>query len=163
AGRGSCEDRGVRPSGTGQPEAQHPMSSSGMSIIRLTFLGTSAAAPTLHRNVSGLAFKADTDLLLFDCGDGSQRQMIRFGTGYVVEEKTRPGRFDPEQARALGVPAGPAFGRLQKGETLSLDDGTQVKPEQVMGGARPGRKVVISGDTRPCPALISASAGADLL
>src|SRR3954470_6124264 len=61
------------------------MSSSGMSIIRLTFLGTSAAAPTLHRNVSGLAFKADTDLLLFDCGEGSQRQMIRFGTGFSVD------------------------------------------------------------------------------
>src|SRR5882672_9036897 len=61
------------------------MSSSGMSIIRLTFLGTSAAAPTLHRNVSGLAFKADTDLLLFDCGEGSQRQMIRYGTGFAVD------------------------------------------------------------------------------
>ena len=61
------------------------MSSSGMSIVRLTFLGTSAAAPTLHRNVSGLAFKADTDLLLFDCGEGSQRQMIRFGTGFAVD------------------------------------------------------------------------------
>src|SRR3954467_6261893 len=61
------------------------MSSSGMSIIRLTFLGTSAAAPTLHRNVSGLAFKADTDLLLFDCGEGSQRQMIRYGTGFGVD------------------------------------------------------------------------------
>src|SRR5438477_9940119 len=61
------------------------MSSSGMSIIRLTFLGTSAAAPTLHRNVSGLAMKADSDLLLFDCGEGSQRQMIRFGTGFAVD------------------------------------------------------------------------------
>src|SRR5207237_3706364 len=61
------------------------MSSSGMSIVRLTFLGTSAAAPTLHRNVSGLAFKADTDLLLFDCGEGSQRQMIRYGTGFAVD------------------------------------------------------------------------------
>src|SRR5687767_4587426 len=61
------------------------MSYSGMSIIRLTFLGTSAAAPTLHRNVSGLAFKADTDLLLFDCGEGSQRQKIRLGTGFAVD------------------------------------------------------------------------------
>src|SRR3954468_22174230 len=61
-----------------------PVSSAGMSILRLTFLGTSAAAPTLHRNVSGLAVKADSDLLLFDCGEGSQRQMIRFGTGFTV-------------------------------------------------------------------------------
>ena len=56
-----------------------------MSILRLTFLGTSAAMPTLHRNVSGMAVKADTDLLLFDCGEGSQRQMIRFGTGFAVD------------------------------------------------------------------------------
>jgi ribonuclease Z len=83
--------------------------------------------------------------------------------GYVVEEKTRPGRFDPEKARALGVPSGPDFGRLQRGEALTLNDGSVVKPEQVMGGARAGRKVVISGDTRPCPALVLASAGADLL
>lgn len=55
-----------------------------MSLLRVTFLGTSAAAPTLHRNVSGIAVKADADLLLFDCGEGSQRQMIRFGTGFSV-------------------------------------------------------------------------------
>ena len=58
---------------------------SGMSILRLTFLGTSAAQPTLHRNLSGLAVKADSDLLLFDCGEGSQRQMVRFGTGFTVD------------------------------------------------------------------------------
>src|SRR3954452_12539036 len=56
-----------------------------MSILRLTFLGTSAAQPTIHRNLSGLAVKADTDLVLFDCGEGSQRQMIRFGTGFSVD------------------------------------------------------------------------------
>ena len=46
-----------------------------MSILRLTFLGTSAAQPTINRNLSGLAVKADTDSLLFDCGEGSQRQI----------------------------------------------------------------------------------------
>src|SRR5687767_7994989 len=56
-----------------------------MSILRLTFLGTSAAQPTIHRNLSGLAVKADSDLLLFDCGEGSQRQMIRYGTGFSVD------------------------------------------------------------------------------
>src|SRR6187551_1221443 len=56
-----------------------------MSILRLTFLGTSAAQPTIHRNLSGLAVKADTELVLFDCGEGSQRQMIRFGTGFTVD------------------------------------------------------------------------------
>src|SRR6478736_6672321 len=56
-----------------------------MSILRLTFLGTSAAQPTIHRNLSGIAVKADSDLLLFDCGEGSQRQMIRYGTGFTVD------------------------------------------------------------------------------
>ncbi len=227
-----------------------------MSILRLTFLGTSAAMPTLHRNVSGLAVKADSDLLLFDCGEGSQRQMIRFGTGfgvdavffthfhadhylgiigflrtlgmggrtqsltlygppparkildaaihlgvdrlafpvevqelrggevlrrngysvravkvdhrvnalgYSLEEHTRPGRFDADAATRLGVPYGPDFGRLQKGQTVTLADGTEVKPEQVLGPARPGRKVVISGDTRPCATLTEAAREADLL
>lgn len=227
-----------------------------MSILRLTFLGTSAAAPTLHRNVSGLAVKADSDLLLFDCGEGSQRQMIRFGTGfgvdavyfthfhadhylgiigflrtlgmggrvepltlygppsarkvldtavhlgverlafpvevvelrggellprngysirairvdhrvnalgYAIEEHTRPGRFDPATAARLGVPSGPLFGQLQKGQAVTLADGTVVQPSQVMGETRPGRKVVISGDTRPCAALRDAAKDADLL
>ncbi|MCC6332986.1 MAG: ribonuclease Z [Myxococcales bacterium] len=227
-----------------------------MSILRLTFLGTSAAMPTLHRNVSGLAVKADTDLLLFDCGEGSQRQMIRFGTGfavdavffthfhadhylgiigflrtlgmggreqrltlygppsakrvldaaihlgverlafpvdivelrdgdalnrgsytvravkvdhrvnalgYSIEEHTRPGRFDPAEACKLGVTPGPDFGRLQKGQAVTLADGRTVKPEQVLGGARPGRKLVLSGDTRPCPSVIQAARDADVL
>lgn len=227
-----------------------------MSLLRVTFLGTSAAAPTLHRNVSGIAVKADADLLLFDCGEGSQRQMIRFGTGfsvsavffshfhadhylgiigflrtlgmggreqpltlygplsarkvldtaihlgverlafkvdiqelkggeevkrggyvvravrvdhrvnalgYVLQEDTRPGRFDLSVAKSLGIPPGPAYGKLQKGEAVTLEDGRVVEPSQVLGPARRGRKLVISGDTRPCPALVEAAKGADLL
>jgi len=60
------------------------MASNGLSLLRLTFLGTSAAAPTLQRNVSGLVIKADSEVFLFDCGEGSQRQMIRYGTGFSV-------------------------------------------------------------------------------
>ncbi|AKF79457.1 ribonuclease Z [Myxococcus fulvus 124B02] len=227
-----------------------------MSLLRLTFLGTSAAQPTLHRNLSGLAVKADTDLLLFDCGEGSQRQMVRFGTGFTVDavffthfhadhylgiigflrtlgmmgrehaihlygppparrllhqavhlgveamsfpveihevkdgdvvrrngyalhaigvdhrinalayalvEDERPGRFNLEKARELGVPPGPHFGKLQKGESVTLEDGRVVKPEDVLGAARPGRKLVISGDTRPCAAVVKAAQDADLL
>jgi ribonuclease Z len=227
-----------------------------MSLLRLTFLGTSAAQPTLHRNLSGLAVKADTDLLLFDCGEGSQRQMVRFGTGftvdavffthfhadhylgiigflrtlgmmgraqpmhlygpptakrvlhqavhlgvealafpveihelkdgdsvrrtgytvhavgvdhrinalaYVLAEDDRPGRFHVEKARALGVPPGPDFGRLQRGEPVTLPDGTTVRPEDVLGAARSGRKLAISGDTRPCASLMRAAKDADLL
>ncbi|MBZ4395705.1 ribonuclease Z [Myxococcus faecalis] len=227
-----------------------------MSLLRLTFLGTSAAQPTLHRNLSGLAVKADTDLLLFDCGEGSQRQMVRFGTGFTVDavffthfhadhylgiigflrtlgmmgrehaihlygppparrllhqavhlgveamsfpveihevkdgdvvrrngyalhaigvdhrinalayalvEDERPGRFNLEKARELGVPSGPHFGKLQRGESVTLEDGRVVKPEDVLGAPRPGRKLVISGDTRPCAAVVKAAQDADLL
>lgn len=227
-----------------------------MSILRLTFLGTSAAQPTMHRNLSGMVVKADTDLLLFDCGEGSQRQMVRFGTGfnvdavffthfhadhylgiigflrtlgmngreepltlygpppakrllhqavhlgierlsfpvhfeelrhgdavdrgtysvravgvdhrvsavgYVIEEIERPGRFDVKRALELGVPSGPAFGQLQRGESVVTPSGRIVAPTEVLGPPRTGRKVVISGDTRPCRALVEASYDADLL
>jgi ribonuclease Z len=227
-----------------------------MSLLRFTFLGTSAAQPTIHRNLSGLAVKADADLLLFDCGEGSQRQMIRYGTGfsvnavffthfhadhylgiigflrtlgmmgreeklvlhgpapakrllnqavhlgvdqlgfpleilevkdgdvvrrngysvravgvqhrinalgYVLEEETRAGRFNLEQARALGVREGPDFGRLQRGESVVALDGKTVQPSEVMGPSRPGRKLVLSGDTRPCEAMVEAARNADIL
>jgi ribonuclease Z len=230
--------------------------SSGMSLLRITFLGTAAAQPTLHRNLSGIAVKADADLLLFDCGEGSQRQMVRFGTGfgvdavffthfhadhylgiigflrtlgmmgreapmrlygpaparrllhqavhlgveslafpveiqelhdgdsvarrgftvqavgvdhrinalgYVLQEEQRPGKFDVERARALGVPSGPDFGRLQRGEPVTLADGRSVQPAQVLGPSRPGRRLVLSGDTRPCAPLVRAAREADLL
>jgi ribonuclease Z len=78
--------------------------------------------------------------------------------GYVLFEDTRPGVFDPQAAVALGLTPGPEFGRLQKGETIR-----GVAPEQVLGPPRPGRKLVISGDTRPCEALRVAAHGADVL
>lgn len=225
-------------------------------MFRLTFLGTSAAQPTLARNLSGLALRREGELLLFDCGEGSQRQMMRFGTGFAVEavffthfhadhylgllgflrtlsmqgreaelqlfgpapaaallekalhlgydrhsfpikirelrggdvveragyrvetvevthaipavgyalvEAARPGEFQLEQARALGVPPGPLFGRLQHGEAVQLPDGRTVEPTQVLGPPRRGRRFVLSGDTRPCAALERAAQGADLL
>jgi ribonuclease Z len=232
------------------------MGQRGLSLLRLTFLGTSAAQPTVERNLSGLALKADAELVLFDCGEGSQRQMARFGTGYdldavffthfhadhylgiigllrtlgmggrerelvlhgpapaarlldqaihlgletlgfpvriaelvagddvrrpgytvrtvaadhrtpavgyVIEEDQRPGRFDLTHATALGVPAGPAFGQLQRGETITLPDGRTVAPADVLGPPRPGRRIAISGDTRPTAALASAARAVDLL
>ena len=232
------------------------MGATGMSILRVTFLGTSAAQPTIHRNLTGLAVKADTDLLLFDCGEGSQRQMIRYGTGfgvdavffthfhadhylgiigflrtlgmmgraqpillfgppparrllgqavklgvealhfpveiaelkdgeevrrdnyslravqvdhrvnalaYVLVEDERAGRFNVERARALGILPGPDYGKLQRGEPVQRRDGQWVRPEEVLGSARPGRKLVFSGDTRPCAALVASAKGADVL
>lgn len=54
-------------------------------MLRLTFLGTSAAQPTIGRNLSGLAVRRDRELFLVDCGEGTQRQMIRYGTGFDVD------------------------------------------------------------------------------
>jgi ribonuclease Z len=78
--------------------------------------------------------------------------------GYALVEDSRPGHLDARLAQELGVTPGPDFGRLQRGETVA-----GVKPEQVMGPTREGRKVVISGDTAPCEALGLAAHQADLL
>jgi ribonuclease Z len=232
------------------------MSQRGLSLLRLTVLGTSAAQPTANRNLSGIALKADAELVLFDCGEGTQRQMARFGVGmdldavffthfhadhylgiigllrtlgmqgrdrplplygpapartllhqaihlgietltfpvdivelhdgdevaragykvqaiaadhrtpalsYLVIEETRPGRFDVAAATALGVPPGPAFGHLQSGQPVTLADGRTVQPDDVLGPPRPGRRLAISGDTRPTPALATAARDVDLL
>jgi ribonuclease Z len=80
------------------------------------------------------------------------------GLGYVLFEDERPGVFDPEIARERGLTEGPEFGRVQRGETIR-----GVSPEQVMGQPRPGRKLVLSGDTRPCDAIQIAAHRADVL
>lgn len=82
--------------------------------------------------------------------------------GYALLEDDRPGRFDPDEARRLGVRPGPDFGRLQSGETVSGTGGS-VSPEQVMGEDRFGRAIAITGDTMPCPATVEAAADVDLL
>jgi ribonuclease Z len=82
--------------------------------------------------------------------------------GYALVEEERPGRFDPEAARALGVQEGPAFAALQRGEEVPGAAGP-VSPGQVMGEARQGRTVVITGDTAPCRATVEAARGAQLL
>jgi ribonuclease Z len=225
-------------------------------MLSVTFLGTGAACPTVERNVSGLAVQREGEMILFDCGEGTQRQMMRYGVGfsftevffthfhadhmlgiigllrtmglqdrtapvtlygprgaerilnaamslgvernkfpvsvvevrpgerlrrdeydvvvfetdhradtvgYALAEHTRLGRFHPERARELGIPEGPLWGRLHRGETVTLDDGRIVRPEDLVGAARRGRTLVYSGDTRPHLALLEASRGADLL
>lgn len=82
--------------------------------------------------------------------------------GYALVEDRRPGRFDVEAAKRLGVPEGPKFAALQQGEEVEGAEGT-VRPEQVVGEDRPGRTVAITGDTSPCPATVSAAADAELL
>ena len=83
--------------------------------------------------------------------------------GYVYIEAERPGRFDLEAAKSLGVPPGPLFGKLQRGEPVELEDGTVVKPEDVLGPSRPGLRVAYCTDTSPCPGALELARDADLL
>ena len=83
--------------------------------------------------------------------------------GYALVEDERPGRFDVASADALGVPDGRERGALQRGEQVTLADGRVVSPDDVLGPARTGRKLVFSGDTAPCHAVLEAAVGADLL
>ena len=87
----------------------------------------------------------------------------RDAIGYGLVEGARPGRFDVETADALGVPAGRERGALQNGQPVALADGRVITPEQVLGDARPGRKVVLTGDTAPSDLVVDAAYGADLL
>jgi len=82
--------------------------------------------------------------------------------GYTLVEETRPGRFDAETAARLGVSEGPAWGKLQRGESVPGSDG-EVHPSDVLGEQRPSRKLVLSGDTAPCVATVEAARGAQLL
>jgi ribonuclease Z len=225
-------------------------------MLTATFLGTGAATPTVDRNVAGLAVQREGETILFDCGEGNQRQMMRYGVGFsfteiffthyhadhilgvtgllrtmglqdrtasvtlygprgaqrvlgaaialgiernkfpveireirpgdrltreqydivvfetehrpdtvgfALAEHTRLGRFNPERARELGVPEGPLWGRLHKGETIVLEDGRSVSPADLVGSPRRGRTVVYSGDTRPSLRVVEAARGADLL
>lgn len=83
--------------------------------------------------------------------------------GYALVEEARPGRFDLEAAQNLGVPHGPMFGRLQRGDSVQLEDGRTITPEDVLGPARPGLKIAYVSDTSPCEGALQLARGADLL
>lgn len=83
--------------------------------------------------------------------------------GFALVEHDRKGRFNPELARELGIPEGPLWAEIHRGRRVTLDDGRVVEPSVLVGPARPGRRVVITGDTRPSPATVEAARGADLL
>ena len=82
---------------------------------------------------------------------------------YAFVEKPRPGRFFPKKAKALGLKEGPLWSELQKGMKVKLQNGRVVKPEDVMGPFRKGRKIVYTGDTRPFEGFAEFAFGADLL
>jgi ribonuclease Z len=106
-------------------------------------------------------------------GDVLEREGYRLATfgvahgvsalGWSLIEATRPGRFDVGGADALGVPNGPERGVLQGGEPVKLADGRTVTPDQVLGPPRPGRKLVITGDTAPTDGIVEAAWEADVL
>ena len=113
------------------------------------------------------------DLVELQSGDVLERDGYRLTTfpvqhgvssvGYALIEDERPGRFDVETADVLGVPFGPERGALQRGEAVTLADGSTVTPEQVLGEPRPGRTIVITGDTAPTRSVLEVSIRADLL
>lgn len=86
-----------------------------------------------------------------------------FSLAYALIEKSRPGRFKIEKAKALGIPEGPLWSKLQHGEKIKLPNGHLVKPDEVIGKPRPGRKIVYSGDTRHTQSLIELAENADLM
>jgi len=83
--------------------------------------------------------------------------------GYILKEHIRRGRFDVEKAKAAGIPEGPLWGKLAKGETVELADGRRLTADGLVGSPRPGRTVAFTGDTRPCAATVDAAREADLL
>jgi ribonuclease Z len=227
--------------------------------LSVLFLGTSASRPTVERNVSSIVVVREGETLMFDCGEGTQRQMMRYHTSfnlgdiffthlhadhflgvigllrtmslqdrtepirlwaprgsgrllrqavglgagaerlgfpvaieeldtgqpvkrrgyaitpfpalhhatpafsYALVEEDRLGRFNPDLAREIGIPEGPLWGQLHRGRAVTLDDGRVVEPSTLVGPPRPGRRVVITGDTRPSPATVEAAWRADLL
>ena len=222
----------------------------------MIFLGTAGSAPTARRSPSATLVRRGGERLLFDCGEGTQRQLLRsdvglvdleeiffthfhadhvlglpgmlktfalrgrevplalygprglealyrtlqpiigrlgfevaivelaadaslpragyelrtfpvlhgaVALGYALVEEERPGRFDVAIADSLGVPAGPERGALQDGKAVTLADGRVVDPGQVLGEPRPGRALVLTGDTAPSEDVVAAARGADLL
>jgi ribonuclease Z len=87
----------------------------------------------------------------------------RIAFGYAIVEDARLGRFNPDLAREIGIPEGPMWGLLHKGQSVTLADGKVIDPASLVGPTRPGRRVVITGDARPSAGSVEAARGADLL
>ena len=126
---------------------------------------------TLRRIFGTLSY--EVRLVELNPGDPLERDAYRIipfevehglsALGYALAEDPRPGRFDVEAADVLGVPAGQERGLLQRGESVTLDDGKVVTPDEVLGPPRPGRKIVLSGDTQPAASLLEIAREADVL
>src|SRR5215212_1509955 len=184
-----------------------------MVDMQLIFLGTSSAAPTLERGLSSIALMRGGELLLFDAGEGMQRNFIKAGLGmnrkmkifishmhadhcvgllgllqtmglvvreknyqvsccqalhsvpsfaYCLEEFDRPGAFNVQEAKRLGIPEGNLYSKLQHGQNI-IYQGETIKASNIVGPPRKGRKIGISGDTRPTDRLASFFRECDVL
>jgi ribonuclease Z len=126
---------------------------------------------SLKRVVGRLSYSLQ--LVELGPGDVLERDGYRLATfgvahgvtalGWSLIEGTRPGRFDVARADALGVPNGPERGALQRGEQVTLARGSTVTSDEVLGPPRPGRKLVITGDTAPSEEIVEAAWEADVL
>ncbi len=126
---------------------------------------------SLKRVVGKLSY--DVQVIELEPGNVLERDGYRLATfavshgvpavGWSLIEASRPGRFDVDAADALGVPSGPARGALQRGESVTFPDGRTVNADQVLGPPRPGRKIVITGDTASAETIVEAAWGADVL
>jgi ribonuclease Z len=228
-----------------------------MTQLRILFLGTGGSWPTVKRNVSSIAVKRGSEVILFDCGEGTQRQFQQSNLSYMqvskifithfhgdhflglpgliqtmqlndrdkplhlygpkgmeelinqlltlgyfrpsyriiaheisdgaeiefdeysvtalkvnhnvpafayrLNEFQRAGKFNKPKALKMGIPEGPLFSKLQKGQTITLPNGEKVAPDMILGPSRKGRTIVISGDTKPCEQMIGFSEDADIL
>jgi ribonuclease Z len=86
----------------------------------------------------------------------------RFCLGYRLEELDRPGKFKPHLAASLGIPKGSHWGKLQQGQTVTLEDGKEITPDQVLGEPRRGRYVAYVVDTRPSKGVYRLCQDADI-
>jgi len=132
--------------------------------------GTPIMEQAVHLGVERVPFPVEVKEL--EAGQRVARagyDVIAFATqhgtralGYALVEHERLGRFDVARARAMGVPEGPLYGQLHSGLPVQVG-GRTINPTDVVGPPRPGRRVVYSGDTRPCRATADMSRAADLL
>lgn len=112
----------------------------------------------VHTVSPGKVFE-DDDFTVF-C-DRLEHRVPAFG--YRIVEKDRPGRFDVERAKALGIPPGPVYGQLKQGKTITLDDGRRIRGTDLCGPDEPGRKVAYCTDTIFCDRAIDLAQDADVL
>src|SRR3972149_4551632 len=116
--------------------------------MRLVFLGTSAAQPTPERGLTCICLVNEKTYTINSCE--ADHSVISYS--YLFQEKDKPGRFFPDKAKELGVPEGELWHKLQTGQDIQVGDKI-VKSSDVLGEKRPGKRIGISGDTRPTKKL----------